>query len=80
VATTREIYEQTIRPLPRQERRELADLILADLAQLDEMEPRAEDTRSAALELLESLPGQRLFKTAEDADAYLEKERNSWGR
>jgi hypothetical protein len=36
--------------------------------------------RRSALDLLESLPGQRLFKTAEEADRYLQEERDSWER
>lgn len=37
-------------------------------------------TRRFALDLLESLPGQRLFKTSEEADRYLQEERDSWER
>jgi hypothetical protein len=36
--------------------------------------------RRSALDLLESLPGQRLFQTAEEADRYLQEERDSWKR
>ena len=36
--------------------------------------------RRSALDLLEELPGQRLFKTSEEADQYLRKERDSWER
>ncbi|MBI3245700.1 MAG: hypothetical protein HYZ50_04230 [Deltaproteobacteria bacterium] len=36
--------------------------------------------RRSALDLLESLPGQRSFKTAEEADRYLQEERDSWER
>jgi len=32
----------------------------------------------SAIDLLDSLPGQRLFKTAEEADQYLQEERGSW--
>jgi hypothetical protein len=34
----------------------------------------------SVLDIIESAPGQRLFKTAEEVDAYLEEERNSWDR
>ena len=36
--------------------------------------------RHSALALLEELPGQCLFKTSEEADRYLQEERNSWER
>jgi hypothetical protein len=36
--------------------------------------------RVSAIDLLESLPGQRLFKTPEEADRYLNEERDSWER
>lgn len=41
--------------------------------------PEAEThQRPSALEILDSLPGGRLFKTAEEVDRYIEEERNSW--
>ena len=42
-------------------------------------EPFSSERRSA-LAVLEELPGQRLFKTSEEADRYLQEERNSWER
>ena len=36
--------------------------------------------RRSAIDLLEELPGQRLFKTSEEADRYLQEERDSWER
>ncbi|WIG59788.1 MAG: hypothetical protein OJF49_002535 [Ktedonobacterales bacterium] len=33
-----------------------------------------------ALDLLANMPGQRLFKTAEEVDAYIREERDSWDR
>jgi predicted DNA-binding antitoxin AbrB/MazE fold protein len=38
------------------------------------------EARLAALELLDALPGARLFKTSAEADRYLDKERDSWER
>ncbi len=35
-------------------------------------------TRRSAIELLDELPGQRLFKTPEEADQYLHEERSAW--
>lgn len=34
--------------------------------------------RPSAWEILRGLPGRRLFRTPEEADRYLEQERNSW--
>jgi hypothetical protein len=36
--------------------------------------------RRSALEILAEAPGQRLFKTAEEVDDYLQKEREAWDR
>jgi len=36
--------------------------------------------RRSAVEILESAPGHRIFKTAEEVDAYIRKERESWDR
>lgn len=33
-----------------------------------------------AADLLAEMPGHRLFKTAEEVDAYLKEERDSWDR
>lgn len=43
------------------------------------MWPEAEpNRRRSALEILDSLPGGQMFKTAEEVDRYIEEERNSW--
>jgi hypothetical protein len=71
-----ELYTTTICYLPASERLRLATLILEGLAQ-------AEDTKSlrrSALDLLEEMPGSRLFKTSAAADDYLRQERDSWER
>ena len=36
--------------------------------------------RRSALDILAEAPGQRLFKTATDVDAYLQHEREAWER
>ncbi len=36
--------------------------------------------RRSAIEILNSGPGRRLFKTAQEVDEYLKEERASWGR
>jgi hypothetical protein len=35
-------------------------------------------SRRSAIDLLDELPGQRLFKTSEEADEYLQEERSAW--
>ena len=34
--------------------------------------------RRSVMEIINSLPGQRIFKTPEEADRYLKEERDSW--
>jgi hypothetical protein len=91
--TAQEVYENTIRPLPPAERLRLAALILEELTagtSVDVSEgssPQSHPStapssqRRSMLELLESLPpGPRLFKTPEEADRYIQEERDSWDR
>jgi hypothetical protein len=35
-------------------------------------------SRRSAIDLLDELPGQRLFKTPDEADKYLQEERSTW--
>jgi len=45
------------------------------------LEPAPAKTgQRSALEIMAEAPGQRLFKTAEDVDAYIRDERDSWDR
>lgn len=70
-----EIYS-TIRNLPSSELLRLAALILDDLAQTTENG----NERQYALDLLDKMPGGRIFKTSAEADEYLREERDSWDR
>lgn len=36
--------------------------------------------QQSAIDLLDKMPGHRLFKTSEEADRYLQEERDSWER
>jgi hypothetical protein len=67
-----ELYTKTVSRLPSSERLRLAALILSGLA---EASPSNGHT---ALALLDEMPAGRLFKTSEEADEYLRKERDSW--
>ncbi len=42
--------------------------------------PSAAAARRSAVDILAEGPGQRLFKTAEDVDSYIQAERESWER
>jgi hypothetical protein len=75
VSDVQEIYQSSIRRLPADARLRLAALILHDLA-----DEKAAPSRRFALEILDELPGGQLFKTPEEADAYLRQERQSWDR
>ena len=67
------IYQQTILRLPSSEKLRLATLILQDLS---EENGTAEQT--SALELLNNLPGEKVFDSAEAVDRHLKTERESW--
>lgn len=41
-------------------------------------EPDYPPVRRSAMDILAEVPGQRLFKTAADVDAYLTEERAAW--
>ncbi|CAN5571568.1 hypothetical protein BH20ACI4_BH20ACI4_04280 [soil metagenome] len=65
------IYQQTILPLPKNEKLRLATLILQSLSN------ETEKTTSA-LDFLENLPIERVFNSADEVDRHLEAERKSW--
>lgn len=71
----KEIYVNEVSRLPSSERLRLAALILSELTR--ESEPPVTTSR-VALELLDEMAGGRLFKTAAEADRYLNVERDSW--
>jgi hypothetical protein len=43
-------------------------------------EEGAPPVKRHAIEILAEMPGHRLFKTAEEVDAYIRQERDSWDR
>ena len=65
------IYRQTILPLPNNEKLRLATIILQDLSS-------GEKPSSFALDLLQSLPDEKVFRSPEEAGDYLKAERESW--
>lgn len=45
-----------------------------------EPEESAEEQKRPAIDILREAPGHQLFKTAEEVDAYINEERDSWDR
>jgi len=73
-----EIYNSSIRSWPYDEQLLLAALILEGVRR--EMPPPEKAARQSMLDILEELPGGRIFKTSAEVDAYLREERDSWDR
>lgn len=72
-----EIYDSTISRLPSEAQIQLASLILEKVVEA-QSEPTTKPGRRSVREILKDWPGQRLFKTSAEADAYLRRERDSW--
>lgn len=72
--SVQEIYCGAVSDLSSEERLELAALILRDLVATG----YAPGVRLSAVELINSLPSGRGFKTSAEADRYLRGERDSW--
>lgn len=66
------IYQQTIRPLPVDEQRRLAEMILE---RAEEPEPKS---RRSILEMLESIHAKTPRRSAAEIDEYIKTERDSW--
>jgi hypothetical protein len=67
------IYQEAVVRLPSNEKLRLATLILQDLSGESDA-----GKQIPALELLENLPEQRVFDSAEAVDRHLQTERESW--
>ena len=65
------IYRQTILPLPTSEKLRLATIILQDLS-------NGEKPSISALNLLQSLPDEKVFSSPQEAGEHLKAERESW--
>ena len=59
---------------------ELREGMEADVIVIVHRPESATTSRESALDLLDALPGRRLFKTPTEADEYLREERDSWDR
>jgi hypothetical protein len=76
-----ELYEQQIKPLPSEKRLRLLAMMAEDLAHGKD----SDGSESEKLTIDEHLAranykGGALFKTAEEVDAYIREERDSWER
>jgi len=65
------IYRQTIMPLPASEKLRLATIILQDLS-------KDENAAVSALDLLQSLPDEKVFNSPDEVSDHLKSERESW--
>ncbi|MGH9751341.1 MAG: hypothetical protein ACREA2_01025 [Blastocatellia bacterium] len=77
--SVQEIYDSAISHLPSDTQIQLASLILEKVIEA-QCESKAKPERRSVLDILKDLPGQRLFKTSAEVDAYLREERDSWDR
>jgi hypothetical protein len=69
-----QLYETTVRPLPKAEQLELVSLILNETRKPDPTSLRT------LREIMQSAPGGQIFKSPEEVDEYLRAERDSWDR
>ena len=80
-ATVDQLYEQQIKPLSPADRLRLLALLAQDAVAIVQPE-QAEPEKMTITERLAraNYTGGRLFKTAEEVDAYIRQERDSWDR
>lgn len=77
--SVQEIYSETISHLSSDDQLQLATMILEGVTKTKH-KPKSEPQRTSMLEIINEMPGGRLFKTSAEADAYLREERDSWDR
>lgn len=68
------IYRETVRPLPVEDQKRLADMIRENI----DVELRSSKPRRSVLELLESLRAATPSRSAAEIDESLRAERDSW--
>jgi hypothetical protein len=74
--SAKEIYQNTVSHLPSAEKLQLAALILKDLATTK----ANGEAKLSVVELIQSLPAGRGFRTSAEADEFLQLERDEWDR
>lgn len=65
------IYQQTVLPLPNTEKLRLATIILQNLS-------KNESNSKSAFDLLQNMPNERVFSSAQEVAEHLKAERESW--
>ncbi len=68
------IYRETVMPLPVDDQKRLADIILENV----EHNPSSSKKRRSALDVLNSIRVKGIFRTTAEIDEYIERERDSW--
>lgn len=68
------IYRETVRPLPVDDQKRLADMIMKNV----EAEPSSAKPKQSVLEILESLRERTPRRSAAEIDESLRAERDSW--
>lgn len=68
------IYRDTVRPLPVSDQVRLADMIMENV----ESESSSSEPRRSALDLLNSIHAERIFRTPAEVDEHIRTERDSW--
>lgn len=70
------IYRETVRPLPVEDQKRLADMILDNV----ESETRPPEQKRSVVDVLRSIHANAkpAFKTSAEVDEYLRTERDSW--
>lgn len=77
--SVQEVYSETVSHWSSDEQLQLASLILVGVTKA-KSQPNDEAKCTSMLEIINELPGGRLFKTSAEVDAYLREERDSWER
>ncbi len=74
-----DIYNETVSHRISEEQLELAALIITGVTKVKHS-PDSNHKRVSMLDIINELPGRRIFKTSAEVDAYLREERDSWDR
>ena len=77
--SVQEMYRETVSRWSSDDQLLLAALILEGVRKAKNKSKR-DPQRTSMLEILKEVPGEHLFKTSAEADAYLREERDSWDR
>ncbi len=74
MANVETIYRETVRPLPVDDQKRLADIIMENVGH----DSRSSKKRRSALDVLNSIRVNGIFRTTDEIDEYIRTERDSW--